>query len=164
MSCPQRGLWRSSSGVLEYWSHGVLEKNIAELERLFNMIDPHHPYSEFVQLQPPSKLLYREGGLMAVYAPRSKLRPKLSPSRWRYPPACKPYGPEAEPEANTPVLLCFECIAPFGGNPKPGLMDPDFYSETLFFFATLFFAMQLSEMKISLFLFKSSEMFKFLRI
>ena len=52
-----------------------MEKNIAELDRLFNIIDPHHPYSEFFQLQPPSKLLYREGGLMAVYTPRSKLRP-----------------------------------------------------------------------------------------
>jgi hypothetical protein len=51
---------------MEYWSHGVLEKTIAELTRVFRMICPYHPDFGFVQLYAPSKASYLEGLQMAV--------------------------------------------------------------------------------------------------
>jgi hypothetical protein len=45
--------------------------------------------------------------------PRSKLAPifsSLSPSRMIYPPACKLYGLEAEPEAITPGFPSWTCF------------------------------------------------------
>jgi len=53
------------------------------------------------------------------------LTPMFSPSRRLYPPACKPYWLEAEPEAIIPFFQFFTEHPPSESNSKPEPLYPD---------------------------------------
>ncbi|CAB1064103.1 hypothetical protein D1BOALGB6SA_8894 [Olavius sp. associated proteobacterium Delta 1] len=47
MSCCLRWLWISATGVLEFWSHGVMEKIISGRRRMVKMSGTQFPDFEF---------------------------------------------------------------------------------------------------------------------
>jgi hypothetical protein len=78
---------RFAIGIMEYWSNGIMGlKEFLTFSNLVFLFYPHH-----------------------------SIIPSFSPRRRLYPPACKPYGLEAEPEA---IIAVWDGYLSFTHNPK----------------------------------------------